>query len=101
MKRFEEENSEKESNISRVIYKEKKVKKLSYKEEQTLLKAEAEIEVLENEKKQINIDINQKASEMTPIEFQELSDRLKIIEELIVKWFEIWTELSMKQDSSI
>ncbi|MCL2064466.1 MAG: ABC-F family ATP-binding cassette domain-containing protein [Candidatus Cloacimonetes bacterium] len=99
MKRFEEENATKEAPTPKTLYKEKKIKKMSYKEEQTLLQAESEIEKLENEKKNINHLMTEKAVNLTPKEFQELSDKLAGIEEKVLEWLKIWEELSLKRES--
>ena len=98
MKKFEEENSIKDTPTPKVIYREKRVKKLSFKEEQTLLHAEKEIDRLETEKKKINITMTEKASSMTHTEFEELSKKLIDLEEKLMKYLAVWEELSIKRD---
>jgi ATP-binding cassette subfamily F protein uup len=65
-------------------------KKPSYKQEMLLKQAEEEIEKLENEKKTINETINTKASELSHIDFHDLSERLNTIEQKLNEWYDIW-----------
>ena len=99
MKRYEAENVRsinKTPNITSTTPK--NIKKLTYKEEQLLIKAEKEIELLEKEQININTILSGTTSNMTHIQFQQLSDRLKEIDTEIGNWMTIWEDLSIKKE---